>query len=893
MRRLWKIISILIILTGALVISGVVVLKSIDFSQYKNVIAQEVEKITGRKLSINGEFKLDIGLDTVLAVENVRFANAPWGSRRDMVQLESLKIDVKLLPLITGDIQVERLIMTGLDVFMETDKQGAANWELATAQNAQKKKSPSASSSTASSTASSIPVIKEIDIKKLKFTFRDGQSGKTTKALIDELTLAGEDNASPLNFALSARLDGMEYHAAGSLGSIDTLLSGDKPFAVNVQGNVAGVQISLKGNIDQPRKMEGLDINVSVFGKKLEGTIQNVKVYVPALKKIAVPPIGPFRVAGRLRGSIDKLGLSRLDAVIGDEKMLYLKLNGNVANLNQVAGIDLQVATSGEELADTVKLVEPYIPQLKSNTIPKVGPFTVAARVKGSLKALAVSGIDIKFGRPYTLLFSAQGGVADALSGQGINLTVGLEGQTLSSLEALTGSSFPKIPPFSITARVSDKAGYTIRNLKAKIGVSDLNGHASISMNAAVPKVTARLNSNRLDLDELFPDQSQPQLPEQRSAETRKQQKLFSRAPIERSLLQGLDANVSLKIDRLKFQGNVVEKLEGRASLVSGKLTVDHLFATLDEGKLVGKLTFDASKKRPSLRIKADIRELPLGKFLKKADITDALKLTIDAEMDVKGRGESIHAIMASLQGKSKVIGRNGRIDSKFLSGAVSGVSNIIPWFKNEDANKIHCFVSRFDIDKGIADSKVMLLETVGMTVKGDGNIDLGRETLDLTFVPKAKNTSLASFALPMQFKGPINDPKMSANVSKEAIATVGNVVSTVGSVLLGPVGILGSIGLGLVNKKNASRNDPCVKAMGAYSKAKSTQQAAPPRESPGAVPREIPQVTQKPSPEPSKKTDESVADKAKRNVGNVLEGAGEAVKGIGNAFKGLFGGDK
>ena len=867
MRRLRKIFSILIVLTVAILVSGVVVLKSIDFSQYKNVIAEEVEKITGRKLSINGEFNLDIGLDTVLAVENVRFANTSWGSQRDMVKMKKLNIDVKILPLVFGDIEVERLILVGLEILLETDNKGVGNWEFSRMQKSVDSKA---------SSSSTIPVIQEIDIKDLKFSYRDGQTGKLTEAFIDELTLSGEDNKSPLDFALSARLDRMEYHAAGSLGSIDTLLNGGKPFAINVQGNIAGVLLSVNGQIDQPREAKGLDLKVSISSKKLEDAIQKAKMYVPALNKMSIPPIGPFRVAGEVKGSADKLNLSNFSAEVGNSNKPLLKLNGSISDLNRVSGIDVQVSASGDELAETVNLVEPLVPQLKRIEVSQVGPYAVSARIKGSLKAVSASKIAAKIGKPSAILLSASGSLADVLSGKGVDLKIGLEGQSLSSVETMTGATLPKVPPFSITAQISDKAGYAVNNLKAKIGLSDLSGDLSVKLSGAKPVIKADLQSDRLDLDELFPDVSQPKLPPQRSTKTKKPQQLFSRKTIERSAFKAIDANISLKIDALKIEGNILEKLEGRASLVSGNLNIDHLFATFDEGRLVSKLTFDASKKRPSLQVKADIRDLPLGKFLKKSKITDTLKLSINTGMDVKGQGASLHEIMASLEGRLKVVGRNGRIDSKFLSGAMSGVSDIIPWFKNEDANKINCFVGRFDINKGKAQSKVILLETVGMTVKGHGNINLGRETLDLTFVPKAKQTSLASFALPMQFKGPLSNPKISPNVSKEAVETVKNIVSTVGSVLLGPVGLLGAIGLNLNEKNKAKRNDPCVSAMGAYSKPKATQSSTP-QQSPAS------------SPKPKK----GVADSVKKNVGNVIEGAGEAVKGVGNTLKGLFGGSK
>jgi uncharacterized protein involved in outer membrane biogenesis len=54
MRRLkWVLTGVVVLLVGV-VVAGIAILKSIDLNQYKDLIAQEIESATGRKVVIGG-----------------------------------------------------------------------------------------------------------------------------------------------------------------------------------------------------------------------------------------------------------------------------------------------------------------------------------------------------------------------------------------------------------------------------------------------------------------------------------------------------------------------------------------------------------------------------------------------------------------------------------------------------------------------------------------------------------------------------------------------------------------------------------------------------------------------------------------------------------------------
>ena len=71
-----------------------------DYNKLKPLIAKMVEDVTGRKLSLGGEVNLEIGLMPTLVVTNIALANVPWGSQPQMIEIEKLQAQVRLLPLL-------------------------------------------------------------------------------------------------------------------------------------------------------------------------------------------------------------------------------------------------------------------------------------------------------------------------------------------------------------------------------------------------------------------------------------------------------------------------------------------------------------------------------------------------------------------------------------------------------------------------------------------------------------------------------------------------------------------------------------------------------------------------------------------------------------------------
>ncbi len=294
MKKIGTIVGGLVVVLVALVVAGVAVLKSMDFNAYKGLIAEEAEKATGRKLVIAGDLNLEISLNPALAVEGVTFANASWGSRPEMAKLKRLEAQVALLPLIGGQVRVERLVLEGLDLLAETDTAGRGNWEFG--------EPPPKAEAKSKSTAGGgpLPVVNLVELKDIKVIYKDGKTGETITAALDYLEMVAKNATTPLHFKVAGAYNGAPYKASGKLGSIDALIGG-KALPVKAAVEALGAMLAVEGRIADPMAAKGLDLSIKLDVPSPPDTVKAAAAIVPGLEGVGPVPALPIAFDGKVQ----------------------------------------------------------------------------------------------------------------------------------------------------------------------------------------------------------------------------------------------------------------------------------------------------------------------------------------------------------------------------------------------------------------------------------------------------------------------------------------------------------------------------------------------------------------------------------------------------------------
>lgn len=124
-----KLIIIIGLLTFLSVIGLVVFVATLDVNQYKPTLIDKVSEHTGRDFNIEGELEVIPSLSPTIAMTGISLGNAPWGTNNNLLDVGRIEAKVSLIPLLSGNIQVNNFILHDTSVFLEKNVEGQGNWE--------------------------------------------------------------------------------------------------------------------------------------------------------------------------------------------------------------------------------------------------------------------------------------------------------------------------------------------------------------------------------------------------------------------------------------------------------------------------------------------------------------------------------------------------------------------------------------------------------------------------------------------------------------------------------------------------------------------------------------------------------------------------------------------
>jgi AsmA protein len=125
-RRVLTIVFFLLVI----VLAGIgVLLATFDPNAYKDQIEQLAKDKTGRDLALQGDISLSIypslGLDLGRAV----LGNAAGFGDASFAEVDQVTLNVALLPLLKKQVEVDTVVLDGLSLNLQRNRQGVTNWD--------------------------------------------------------------------------------------------------------------------------------------------------------------------------------------------------------------------------------------------------------------------------------------------------------------------------------------------------------------------------------------------------------------------------------------------------------------------------------------------------------------------------------------------------------------------------------------------------------------------------------------------------------------------------------------------------------------------------------------------------------------------------------------------
>jgi AsmA protein len=97
---------------------------------YRNRIESAAAKATGRAFKIDGPLRLTLFPHFGVRAKEVTLANVPGGRARVMVSVGDIDLSVKVLPLLTGRVALDKIVLDKPTIALEVDANGNPNWQF-------------------------------------------------------------------------------------------------------------------------------------------------------------------------------------------------------------------------------------------------------------------------------------------------------------------------------------------------------------------------------------------------------------------------------------------------------------------------------------------------------------------------------------------------------------------------------------------------------------------------------------------------------------------------------------------------------------------------------------------------------------------------------------------
>ncbi len=551
--------------------------------------------------------------------------------------------------------------------------------------------------------------------------------------------------------------------------------------------------------------------NITLKSLNLQPDMANANLL--ALRLVATVREQNLEVSGTLGGIDTLLGGKpwpvTLEAVV---KGVRLKVEGQIADVKAMQGIELALGVQGGELSEVLRLAGVQQAALP----PLLGPFTVAAQLRQEGKQFALSAVDVQLGTAELATVRMSGAIKDITGSLAPALQVQVDCANPATLAKLAGTEIALKGPVALSGKISgSKTQWSMAELVAKAGASDLKGNLQLHV-ADHPRISGQLSSTTLDVNEFLPASTAaaPEAAKTTNKTPADKGRLFSADPLPLAALRTMDADIKAQVGKLVLPGRQLSDVNLSLQLKNGNLDLSPLRFGLAGGLFDGGVNFDAGAKTPTLGLQINGRGFELGQLQANGPIAGGRS---DLKVDVKSRGDSVRALMAAANGETWVSVGEGRLQNKALNWAAGDfifqvLGAINPFAKSEDHTAMSCAAVRFVLNDGLASAEDgIALRTDKVDVIGSGTVNLRDEALDLGIRPRARGGVGLSITTPLAGLVRVSGTLAKPSMGIDAVGTLKTAASIGAGVATGGLSTLGEL---LVDKVVAD-SDPCRTALG------------------------------------------------------------------------------
>jgi AsmA protein len=736
MRLALKLIFALILI----VVAGLIALPFVvDPNDYKDEISTQVEKVTGRNLTLQGDIGLSVFPWVALELGPLSLSNAEGFKSDSFAKVEAAEIRIKLMPLLKKQLEMDTVVLDGLVLNLETDKNGKTNWDDLT-QSA------------------------EQDLTEPEPEQDEAKSGPA----LTGVSIAGVQ-LSNANILWSDASKGESYQLRNLNLNTDPLVPGE-PTAVDMAFDLISAKPEAKAHVT-------LDSNVMVDMENQQYALSDLSFTTLAEGKAL-----PFSQADiSLKGNVQADMVKQLVSVTG------LDLNAKASNDKQnidaklTAEVNSNLATQQTSISDlklTADIADPALPgekaklELTSNVSADLEQQTLTLSalllkledlvMQGDIKANKILGDNPAFaGNIHVQPFSLRKLAGD----MNIELPPMADNSTLEKIELkteLTGTAN------SVNAK----------QLDVTLDQSKLTGQFAVN-NFSKPAFNFKLNLDQIDADRYLPPVEEGK--SEQAAEEAAPDAAGGDSKLPLEALRQINAKGTIDIGKLKATGLTSENIHVTINAADGLVKLTPMRADLYQGQYNGNVSLDARGDKLKLAIDENIKGIQAAALLQ--DMTGKAQIsgTASANAKLTGSGASVDEIKQTLSGNGGFSFTDGALKGINIAGAIRKAKAALSGQKVADSEgpvqtDFSSLSGTFTAKNGLIDNQDLALKSPLLRVSGAGQASLPKETIDYSLKVAVVGSisgqggeelaELKGLTIPVKIGGTFSNPKPTVDLA-------------------------------------------------------------------------------------------------------------------------------
>ncbi|MBS0325704.1 MAG: AsmA family protein [Proteobacteria bacterium] len=365
-------------------VAAAIAVATIDPRALMGPILARIEAATGRTVTVAGPVRFHLSLTPSISLDNVAFANAPWGRAKDLLVAGRIEASVALLPLIHRRFDIVEVRLSHPVIALETDAAGHGNWQFGPS----RESSASAADTAAAAGAATAIGVSSVVIDDGEVSYRDGATGNVTAIGIDHLALHAANADAPVAVDFRGKVGSVPVAVNGDLGPVSAWLAERWPYAVALDGSVGGTPARVHGKLSRAGRTTTLD-DVDVRWSSLAAAGKVVATDLGhGVTRLALEPLHTFggTVAGTVTLASAPGAAPRIDVDVSAQDLDLAAIARAAGAADSVRSGRMRVTA---RLASSGSDPEAWVTHLSGSVLAVAGPTALAGAAGGSGSALA------------------------------------------------------------------------------------------------------------------------------------------------------------------------------------------------------------------------------------------------------------------------------------------------------------------------------------------------------------------------------------------------------------------------------------------------------------------------------------------------------------------------